>query len=155
MIANWLGAGPLIADHLTAQAWNDVNAILLDEDLAKVQEGNQAAPAFHVLYADFQITQDITEGVLVIAQFWDVIAVVYDAARNTRTLNAAGGELVIRALTALTGWRPSAEYQPLQPEPGAALAFSDDGAFGYYPMRYRTRFTIKTETGFLQTLYGI
>lgn len=153
MITDWLGLGPLMTDYLISKNWLDINRIQVSKSLEEVQDGNEPVPAVHVLYADFQIVDDITEGMFVAAQFWDVIAVLHQADRNMRSLNAAGGELTLRAMVALAGWRaPGGEYSPLQPEPGLVPVISDDDALGYFPMRYRTRFTIKSDSGFLASL---
>ena len=156
-IDNWFAPGALIADHLKRQGWPDIRAFLIEEDLAGVQESAQPTPAFHVLYGGFEIPEQANRGgvLLVVAQFWDVVAAVRNV-ENTRELQARGGEMTMRAMVALAGYRPCEAYQALQPVPGLAPEFSETGEFGYYPMRYRTQFTARFgEANRLQSRYGI
>lgn len=125
MLDNWLAAEALIIDRLKAKV-PEAKLVQAMPEL-DIEHVAQKCPALIVIYQGDRIADDANNAqVLVAEQIWSVVAVVKnvkDIAQGTAS-RAEAGVLMTKAIKALSGWQPSAEFK-------AGLKRINAGGSGY------------------------
>ncbi|MEW5708776.1 MAG: hypothetical protein AB1830_07715 [Pseudomonadota bacterium] len=125
MIADYFAAeGPIVA-RLAAQVPGV--AVLTSSDLAETEDAPPITPAIRVLYGGDRLGSQAGRGaVQSVFQRWLAVLVV----RDTRPGGVGGGrqgagQLLLQALSALSGWEPGPGFGPLKRVEAPAPHYGD------------------------------
>jgi len=143
MLGDYLAAEGLIRARLEAGVTGA--RVLAAADLSGIPESAQVTPALHVVYDGDRLGDDggRHRGQQVY-QRWLVVVAVRNAAgqRSGAGARQAAGPLLSAVLSALLGWSPSPDHQPMKRIDAPRPAFTP-GGFAYFPLAFETR--INTE----------
>lgn len=145
-LVDFLGLEPLIIARLKASV-PAARAVLAAEDLADVQERSQVAPALHVIYGGYRVTEASENGrTAATEQTWIVVVVVKGAGQRgdaAAALRASAAALVTPVLSALMGWRPAERMRPMKLANGPRPVFSS--GFAYFPLTFTATVPVQVD----------
>lgn len=143
---NFYSAEMPIIDRLKERL--ELSAVYSQADIDGLRKsGGQPDEAVAVIYRDFRVQDADQESLdLLLFQRWLIVPM----SRNVREIATgagardAAGELLLRVIKALNGWRPTAEHGPLLlTAPGAPRQYRDGVA--YAPAQFETLIRIETD----------
>lgn len=138
----------LLAKIAEAAPWTAMREpqVLYRADAEAVADASQMAPAFFVVFDGFAPTQQVGDGaVQTIEQDWSVWSVVRSAAGagSAAGVREEAAIMLDLAARALLGFRPSADFSQLRLAQSEGPTF--EAGYGQFPMRFKTRITVKGE----------
>lgn len=133
--------------RVDAATWTDFTKprVMTEADAARMRDRSQIAPALLIVFDGFEPTQEVGQGqVLEIAQNWIVWVAVKNASghANSQGVRDEAGPLIQLVITALAGWKPSAEFRAMRMQPSGGPDFSQAG-FGFFPVMFQTKATFR------------
>ena len=143
-MASWLELEDLLVERLKAELAPGIK-VQTARDLAGVLENGQASPGVQIYHSRYTPTQEQAAGaVQEVEQSWIAVVVVRNAATQLTGAAArnAASPICDAVLNALLGHKPGKDFTPLKltSAPGAAWS---KGGFGYYPLGFTSRLTVR------------
>lgn len=136
-----------LEERVASHAWGDrkVPKVLVAADGADVEERSQFAPAYYVVFDNYEPVQEVNRGIVQqIAQHWVIFVVVRNAKKHASAQGVRddGAVMADLALSALLGWKGHADFSPLYMAADTGPVYSDAG-YGYFPLRFTTRCVVR------------
>lgn len=144
--SQWLALEPRLIERLRAVLPAEVK-LLSAADLAGVVENSQATPAVQLYHRGYRpVDEQATGGVQQAEQTWIAVVVVRNAAgqRDGAATRESASALCDHVFAALLGFRPGPPFTALKLAQAPAAEWSR-GGFGYYPLAFTTRLTVRGE----------
>ncbi len=144
--SDWLGLETRLIERLRSVMPAEVK-VLPAADLAGVVENSQATPAVQVYYRGYRLVDDQAGGGMqLVEQTWLAVVVVRNAAgqRDGAATRASASLLCNDVFKALLGYRPGAPFSSLKLA-NAPNAEWSKGGFGYFPLGFTSRLTVRGE----------
>lgn len=146
-VENWLGLESPLIERLVGKLDSKVK-VLPARDITGIVEAAQVTPAVHIYFGGYRpLDEQVTGGVQQIEQTWYVVTAVRHPAgqQNGKATRNEAGHISSQVLAYLLGWLPGKEFTRLKLAGAPKPAFSK-GGFGYVPLGFTTRLTVRGES---------
>ncbi|MBF0445038.1 MAG: hypothetical protein HQL68_05570 [Magnetococcales bacterium] len=144
-MSNYFAAESLILNQLQSLG-NDFKLISTGRSLKELFNHPGPTPALYLIYDGQEPFMGAGQE-QVIDQQWLLVVVVRCARETTAGAfeRLEAGPLINKLFTTLLGWQPHNEFGPLTLKTAPGSVYNN--GYGYYPVCFSTRFTLRGATG--------
>lgn len=127
----------------------ELRDVISQADTSTLPVANAPDESIAVIYNDFRVNESDDEDYsIILQQRWFVVPMVRNVAdmRSGKAALDRAGELHLRVIQILNGWRPTPEHGPLHlSAPGARRFYDNKSGMAYAPALFETLITIASD----------